>query len=188
MSTMKKTTKKADEAVMEEAVETVAAEPKKTVKTARKYEATEGVPCKSITSGGLYMTGIKSHILYEWADNGDITEVEYQDLLAAIRSNSGYIIKPLFVIEDEELVSQYPKLKKIYDTMYSFRDLKEVLELPVGSMKTTILSLPEGAKESIKHIASQMVTNGTLDSVRKIKVLDDIFNTQLVLLTGLFNE
>lgn len=160
-----------------------------TVKTEpRKFEATDGVPCRSITSGGLYMEGIKSHILYEWADNGDVTEVEYQDIVAAIRSNVNYISKPYFVIEDDDIIAQFPQLDKIYASMYSFKDLRDVLvELSPNNMKSTILSLPEGAKESIKSIASKMISNGTLDSVQKIKILDEIFNTELMLMTGLFN-
>ena len=48
-------------------------------------------------------------------------------------------------------------------------------------MKKSIASLPEGAKDSIKTIAATMVDNGTLDSVRKVKVLDEIFGTEMLL-------
>lgn len=198
MANMKKTKKTEEmvettEPVTEDVIEVKASvETPNKIKTkapsVKKFEDNEAIPCKSITSGGLYMTGSKSRVLYEWVDNGDVTEVEYKDLIAAVRANSSYVMKPYFIIEDEEFVRQNPKLKKVYDTMYSFKDLKDILALPVGAMKTTILSLPEGGKESIKHIASQMVSNGTLDSLNKIKVLDELFNTQLVLLTGLFNE
>jgi len=178
----------------DEVVETVENEIEEVVETvvekreAKKFEATDGIPCRSITSGGLYMSGIKSHIMYEWSDNGDVTEVEYQDIVAAIRSNVSYISKPYFIIEDEDIIAQFPQLNKIYASMYSFKDLRDVLtELSPKSMKTTILSLPDGAKESIKNIASQMISNGTLDSVQKIKILDEIFDTELMLMTGLFN-
>jgi len=178
----------------DEVVETVEDEIEEVIETvvekreAKKFESTDGIPCRSIVSGGLYMSGIKSHIMYEWSDNGDVTEVEYQDIVAAIRSNVSYISKPYFIIEDEDIIAQFPQLNKIYASMYSFKDLRDVLtELSPKSMKTTILSLPDGAKESIKNIASQMISNGTLDSVQKIKILDEIFDTELMLMTGLFN-
>ena len=198
-STMKKTNTKnntvKDDIVDIEAVETVESvddteEVKAPIveKKTKKYEATDGIPCRSITPGGLYMEGLKSHILYEWADNGDVTEVEYQDLVAAIRSNLSYVQKPYFIIEDENIVSQFPQIVKIYDSMYSIKDLKDVLTtLSPKDMKATILSLPDGAKESVKHIASQMISNGSLDSVQKIKYLDEIFNTKLMLMTELFS-
>ena len=174
--------------IVDTEVGTVVEEVTVTKKEPIKYETTEGIPCRSITPGGLYMEGIKSHIVYEWADNGDVTEVEYQDLIAAIRSNVSYINKPYFIIEDEDIVAQFPQINKVYESMYSVNDLKEVFtDLSPRDMKATILKFPEGAKESIKHIASQMISNGTLDSVQKIKILDEIFGTRLMLMTELFS-
>lgn len=161
----------------------------KQVEKKKVYAENEGIPCKSITSGKLFMEGIKSKIVYRWTDNGDVVEVEYQDLLAAIRSNSPYVIKPFFVIEDNELVSRFPQLKRLYESMYSIKDLKDVLTtMSVGEMEKTILALPEGAKDSIKHLASKMISNGTLDSVQKIKCLDKIYDTEMMMMTGLFGE
>ena len=78
-------------------------------KEKRKYEQSEGILCKSITSGGLYMPGLKSNILYTWIDSGDQIEVEYQDLLAAIRSNNSYVMRPLL------------KMKSSYHSFHSLR-------------------------------------------------------------------
>ena len=186
-----KTAETATESVAASVTEPVTSESAKTVevkKGKKTYAPTDGIPCKSITNGGLYMPGLKSNILYTWIDAGDVIEVEYQDLQAAIRSNNGYVMNPFFVIEDEELVAQFPQLKKIYNTLYSVGDLEDVItELSPGDMKATILSLPKGAQDSIKHLASKMVSDGRLDSVRKIKVLDEIFDTEMSIMTGLFN-
>lgn len=156
----------------------------------KKHSAEDGIPCKSITPGGLYMEGIKSHILYEWADVNDVTEVEYQDLVAAIRSNNNaYINKPYFIIEDETVIEEFPKINKIYESMYSTKDLKDVLlDLSAREMKSAINAFPAGAKESIKHIASQMISNGSLDSLQKIKILDEIFDTKFMVMAEMFND
>lgn len=179
---------------IESTTESVKAEPVKTAdvkevkKEKKSYAPSDGIPCKSITNGGLYMPGLKSNILYSWVDAGDIVEVEYQDLQAAIRSNNGYVMNPLFVIEDEELVSQFPQLKKLYEALYSVGELEDVVtELSPGDMKATILSLPKGAQDAIKHLASKMVSDGRLDSVKKIKTLDEIFDTEMSIMTGLFS-
>lgn len=192
MATATKNSKVTTSATAVNSVENTAeakTETKKEVKKEkRKYEQSEGILCKSITSGGLYMPGLKSNILYTWIDSGDQIEVEYQDLLAAIRSNNSYVMRPFFVIEDEEFVSQFPQLKKLYDKLYSVGELKDVItDLSPADMKATILSLPQGAQDSIKHIASKMVSDGTLDSVRKIKILDEIFDTEMSVMTGLFD-
>lgn len=192
MATATKNSKATTSATAANSVENTA-EVKAEIKTEvkkekRKYEQSEGILCKSITSGGLYMPGLKSNILYTWIDSGDQIEVEYQDLLAAIRSNNSYVMRPFFVIEDEEFVSQFPQLKNLYDKLYSVGELKDVItDLSPADMKATILSLPQGAQDSIKHIASKMVSDGTLDSVRKIKILDEIFDTEMSVMTGLFD-
>lgn len=192
-TTAVKKTKTTDTATTaaETVTEPVTTEPVKAAETKKEkktYAPTDGIPCKSITNGGLYMPGLKSNILYTWVDAGDVIEVEYQDLQAAIRSNNSYVMNPLFVIEDEELVAQFPQLKKLYETLYSVGELEDVItELSPGDMKATILSLPKGAQNSIKHLASKMVSDGRLDSVRKIKVLDEIFDTEMSIMTGLFS-
>ena len=198
MSTaMKKTTKKETvvaEETLDDILETESVEepvvekvtPKKAEK--KKYALTDGIPCRSITQGGLYMHGIKSDIAYKWSNDGDVKEVEYQDLVAAVRSSVSYVMKPYFIIEDKEFVSQFPQLNQVYDSMYSIRDLRSViLDLSPNMMKSTILSLPDGAKESIKHMASEMISNGSLDSVKKIKILDEIFDTKFMLMTEMFS-
>ena len=195
---MKKTTTKKETVVAEETLDDILetelveepvvekVTPKKAEK--KKYALTDGIPCRSITQGGLYMHGIKSDIAYKWSNDGDVTEVEYQDLVAAVRTSVSYVMKPYFIIEDKEFVSQFPQLNQVYDSMYSIRDLRSViLDLSPNMMKSTILSLPDGAKESIKHMASEMISNGSLDSVKKIKILDEIFDTKFMLMTEMFS-
>ena len=48
-------------------------------------------------------------------------------------------------------------------------------------MKTEISKLPVGAKESIKGIAATMIDSHVLDSVQRIKALDEIFGTNMLL-------
>ena len=90
MATATKNSKATTSATAVNSVENTAevkTETKKEVKKEkRKYEQSEGILCKSITSGGLYMPGLKSNILYTWIDSGDQIEVEYQDLLRFVQT------------------------------------------------------------------------------------------------------
>lgn len=160
--------------------ETVETEVKKT-STVRKYEKEDTIPCKSLTNGKLLITGDKSGILYRWADYGDIEEVEYQDLVYMIRSHKACVTRPRFIIQDTEFVAQYPELEDLYTSLYSQRDLTDILALPISQMKTAIADLPEGAYDAIQGVAASMITSGRYDSVKKIKALDEIFGTHLLL-------
>ena len=143
----------------------------------------------SITPGQLGMFGLKTNIHYSWAARGDETEVEYQDLVAAIRSGKKHITEPYFIIKDDDFLESFPNVKKIYGDMYSIKDLRSVItDLDANSMKLTIDSLPSGAKESIKNIVSSMIMNGQIDSVSKIKTLDEIYDTKFMTMTELYGD
>lgn len=180
--TIKRTTVKAEvPSVVEDKVETRVVEP-------RKFDNADVISCRSITAGELILNGAKSGSKYVWSNDGDYCEVEYRDLVNLVRSGSAYVNAPLFIIEDEDFLNEFPKVREVYEALYSINDLKDILRLPVNQMKSTINSLPEGAKKSLQNLASTMISNGQLDSLNKIKAIDEIFDTKLEVLTGLFDE
>ena len=101
------------------------------------------------------------------------------------RSNSGFVFKPRFIIMDNDFVVQNPKVKERYDTMYTNKELRDIIMLSPKEIKKIVPTLPEGAKESLKSMASTMIDNGVLDSVARIKVLDELFDTNMMLKTNL---
>lgn len=176
------------EEVQEEVKTEVVSEetPKVEKKKAKEFKDTDGILCTSITPGKLGIIGMRTKIHYVWVSRGDQIEVEYQDLVAAVRAKRKCIFAPRFIIEDEDFLDKFPQVRETYGTLYDVRDLKKVItNLNPQSMKLTINTLPSGAKESIKALASSMIRSGELDSVSKIKVLDEIFGTNLMLLTEL---
>ena len=164
--------------VVNEITEEIKAEPK-------KFAQDDLIPCKSITAGELLMVGERTKMLYRWADTDDVQDIEYQDLIYAARSNSGFVFKPRFIIMDNDFVDQNPKIKEKYNTMYTNKDLRDIIMLSPKEIKKVVPTLPEGVKESLKSMASTMIDNGTLDSVARIKALDELFSTNLMLKTEL---
>ena len=67
-------------------------------KEKKVFQQNDGVMTTSITTGTLIMIGIKTGIIYTWADYGDQTEVEYADLVAAVRSSKDQVYKPYFMM------------------------------------------------------------------------------------------
>lgn len=151
-------------------------------KTPKKFEQTDGIICRSITQGGLFMEGKKTKLLYEWDCYGDEVEVEYRDLVAAVRTKSGFVFAPRFIIEDEDFIAEFPQLQKFYEDKFTERELSDILDMDIDEMIQTIRALPSGAKDSIKSLAAYYVSNGFLDSMNKIEALDKEFGVQLELL------
>ena len=159
----------------------VATESKVTKKAARKFEPDDLISCRSITFGELLLTGKKSKLLYSWANYGDTTEVEYQDLQALKSTRSSYLFKPRFIIEDEELVEQWGKdFGDIYKNIEDI-DAEDLLKLPVAQLRTKLKKASKGVQLAVKNIAGDKILNGSLDSLAKIKAIDEILGTDLKL-------
>ena len=159
----------------------IATETKPAKKVARKFAPDDLIVCRSITFGELLLTGKKSKLLYSWANYGDTTEVEYQDLQALKSTRSSYLFKPRFIIEDEELVEQWGKdFGDIYKNIEDI-DAEDLLKLPVAQLRSKLKKASKGVQLAVKNIAGDKILNGSLDSLAKIKAIDEILGTDLKL-------
>lgn len=153
-------------------------ETKSAPKKTRKFEMNDLISCRSVTYGELLLPGKKSQLLYSWANYGDITEVEYQDLQALRSTKSAYLNTPMFIIEDDDLLEQWPEFKSIYDKVVSI-DIDKLFKLPINQFKAKLRNFPTAYRENLKNIASEMILSGELDSIAKIKAIDEVFGTDL---------
>lgn len=150
-------------------------------KTPRKYAPDDMVTCRSLTYGELLLTGPKSKLLYSWANYNDTTEVEYQDLQALKSTRSSYLYRPRFIIEDEELVEQWGKdFTEMYNNVVEV-DVEDMFKLPLNQFKSKLKKAPKGVQQAVKNIAGEKILNGSLDSLAKIKAIDEILGTDLKL-------
>lgn len=176
-----------EETVVEEKVET----PKKKSKAIVKedtitYKDDDMIPCKSVTSGGLSFIGF-SGTKYRFADYGMVEYISYGDLKREAQSVNplNYLYYPRFVVIDPVFVEKFPKLEDFYNQFYmKDGEFDKILDLPKERMIEEIAKLPKGCKESLKGIVATRLANGTLDSVQKVKALDEIFGTKLLSLAN----
>lgn len=150
-------------------------------KTKRKFENEETIPCVSITPGEMFFEGEKSGTLYTFADADYVVEIEYRDLKYAVDRKNSMVFRPRFIVQDADFLAQYPQLDAVYAGLYSSRDLRDMLKGSPADLRRIIPTLPLGAQDALKHMAATMIDNGTLDSVQRIKALDDLFDTEMLL-------
>lgn len=154
---------------------------KQSTKNIRQYKPGDMIPCRSLTYGELLLTGAKSKLLYSWANYNDVTEIEFQDLQALKSTRSSYLFKPRFVIEDEELTEQWSKdLGALYKNIVDV-DVEDLFKLPLNQFKSKLNKAPKGVQQAVKNIAGEKILNGSLDSLAKIRVIDEILGTDLKL-------
>ena len=149
-------------------------------KVAKKYSPNDLIECRSVTGGELVLIGDKSKLQYTWSDYGDTAWVEYQDLQALQSRRSGFLIKPRFIIEDEDLVEQWGSmLKPIYDKINT-QTIEDFFELPLSKFKAQLKIMPEGLKDAIKTKAVQMIQDEELYDIRKVREIDVAWGTDFV--------
>lgn len=147
----------------------------------KSFKDTDMIRCVSVTTGKLIMEGLKSNDKYVWEAMNDVVDVEYRDLIAAVKKHSKLVFKPRFIIQDKDFLEQNPEIEKLYGSLYTADDIDQVLDLPADRMREYILQMPAGAKDALLGIAVTKIDRGILDSVQRIKVIDEIFGTQLLL-------
>ncbi len=175
-----KTNAKAEQATADvEIVET----PEK-VEKKKAFVSTDGILCRSVTPGSLFVDGPKSGMMYTFAAYGDEAEIEYRDLKGLIMMKSPNIFDPRFVIEDADFIAEVPQLDSFYSKQFSTKDLRKILELSASEMIEAIKKLPSGAQDNMKTIAATAIGNGSLDSIKKIKALDELWGTQFDAFSG----
>lgn len=147
----------------------------------REFQKDDLIEVKSVFAGSCTLVGRRSGNVYVWETLGEIQYVEYQDLLAEITNRySKYIYEPLLLIEDEDVINKNPKLKDLYDAMIDVEDIEDsLLNDSVEELRSILITLPSGLKETVKSVASTLMQDGALYDVRKIRLLDDLYHTAL---------
>lgn len=146
----------------------------------RRYQPTDMFYCKSVVYGGLILEGMKSGTTYRWSNSGDVTPVEFQDLQALQATKSRFLTEPWIIIEDDELVKYWGTLLTPIYSRIEKDNVEELIQLPAEQLKRRLSDAPEGIKKSLKSMAAAMIQNGELDSISRIKVIDEILSTDLM--------
>lgn len=147
----------------------------------------EYVLCRSVTNGGLNIN-CKSGNVYEFSKYGSDCEIEYHDLVALVRKHSDHIFNPRIVIEDESFVNEFPQLLKVYEKLYTEEDIDAILNLSPNRMKEEIAAMPQSVYENLKSLVATKIATGEIDSVRTIRALSEIYDSDFNLLSELFSK
>ena len=177
MATTKKSTVETEEIIDTEVADEVKSAPKKGNKV--KHDPNEYIVCRSVKFGELILIGPKTHTPYRWANEGDVAEVEYQDLMSWKALRHRYLFEPMIIIEDENIVEEWDAdLGKLYADLKDI-DVKALFKLPQKQFITQLKKLPAGMKTTVQNMAYTMIQDRTLYDLRIIDAIDEILGTEL---------
>ena len=181
MATKKKSTVETEEIIENEVVDEIVEEVKPTPKKVNKpkHDPNELILCRSVRFGELRLIGPKTRMPYSWANEGDVREVEYQDLVSWRALHSRYLFEPMIIIEDEEIVEEWrADLGKLYEDLQNI-DIKAMFKLPQRQFVAQLKKLPVGMKSTVQNMAYSMIQDRTLYDLRIIDAIDEILGTEL---------
>lgn len=157
----------------------------KVEKVKKTFTDSDYILCRSVCFGGLNIT-CQSGNSYEFRDYDAECEINYRDLVSLIRKGSDHVFLPRFIILDEDLLEDFPQVKRAYEKMYTTQDLIEIMNLPRSRMKAEIAKLPTATKNVMCKMIATEIASGRLDSISKVRDLSEIFNSDFNLLSQLF--
>ena len=149
---------------------------------AKTFTPEAGIECVSVTAGELILIGKKTNNVYRWANYGDTTTVEFQDLRVEARNaKSRPLYDPLIMIENEDVLAlpEFETVAESYKNAISIEEIDQFFDLPLQQFGAKLRTLPKGIKNTIKSIARDKLDAGELDSIQKIKAIDQILGTEL---------
>lgn len=144
-------------------------------KKKKKLPADMLVECKNITMGKLiYISKKQNGYEIVWSNPGDVEEIELSELMSMRNSQPRFFTQNWIGIEDEDIL-RYLKVEKYYKGVPSFEDYDDIFLKPLDELKVVIANLPSGIKETLSYKASELINDGTIDSMKTIKYLCEAF-------------
>lgn len=185
---MAKTTKKAaSKTASEKPVETVVTQP--TRRERLKLTDDTLVNVKSTTYGELIYINPRTGSQYIWSNPGDVLTLTVGDIrvMAATQRaffenqwivlieliDDEYADVPIAEVYDALLISQY------YKNLLDPTNLNALLKLKDAELKDKIRYLSNGARTNLMVAANTAIQNGSLDSLKVIRTLEEALGCEL---------
>lgn len=138
----------------------------------------ELIPVMNITNGTLVYTSRKTGLSVKFEKYGDVEYLEVGELLTMRSGQKRFIDEPWILIMDDEVV-EYLGLDKMYKKLVSPQNVDQIFSFDAETFKEIVDNAPIGYAQLIISRAKAKLKDGSLDSVAKIKVLEDKFKVEL---------
>lgn len=158
--------------------ETIIEVPKEKLKKKEQRDLNELICVRNNTHRKLvYSSKIYAGNEFEWENFHDDNYLELRDLVAMRNSYPTYF-KECWVVVDDDIL-EYLNVKRFYESAIDMENFDSIFNKSPLELKTLLEKLPSSMKTSVSQRAKQLVDDGTIDSMKIIKVLNDALNVDL---------
>ena len=144
-----------------------------------KFELTDSVLIRNGFHGPLTIKLPKSGYTIKLQEFGDEDYVEIADLRTLRNSNPKFFKKNWILLEDPDVIA-YLHVNEYYKNVLTTEEIEGLFDLPEKEMVQELKKLSDGQKSTAMYAAMEKIEAGTLDSIGKIKALEDIFGCKLM--------
>lgn len=156
-----------------------------------KLDDTTLVTVKSNVFGKLFYKNSRTGDEYNWESHGDTQDLYMSDLREMKGVQRSFFAKNWIMIEglveyDEdnedvtvEDIYNVLQVQQYYKDVLCPSNLPAVLNMSIDELKERVPKMSEGVKLNLIILANTQIENGTLDSLNKIKALEELFGCEL---------
>lgn len=146
----------------------------------KKINKDEMIECKNITNGTLVYASRKTGAEYHLEGFGAVEWFSVDELITMKSSMGKILTEPWLAIMDDDVID-YLGLRHVYDKIIVPIDNLGVIFNKSVKELTKILDIaPNGIKTLIASKAKEMVENNQLDSIAKIKLIEEKLGIELI--------
>ena len=189
MSTKKSTTKKAASTVKTEPIENQEAAVVSAQKKSVKLDDSVLISVKSNTFGGLLYVNPRTGDKTEWNGCGDVQTLTMGDLRAMKGTQRAFFENQwIYIVGVDESGYEEVTAEDIYKSLMVTQYYKNVLDpdnyaeifsWEPHRIQEVVSMMSDGAKMNLVVAANTCIEDGTLDSLRKIQVLEECLGCEL---------
>jgi len=130
--------------------------------------------------GRLVYRSKKTGERFIWDEFGSEQDMELSELKSAKSYCKDFFVNNWWMFDDPEIID-YLGMKQYYKFALKIEDFDSLFEADdVDEMRDIISSLSAGQKKSVTYRAKQLITEGAIDSNKKITALEDILGVELI--------
>lgn len=142
----------------------------------KQIKNTDMVTVMNTTNGRVIYQSKRTGQEWVFSEYGQSYEIEFSELVAMNNTYRSFLRDPWLLIVDDSAYVDKLGLTELYKTVFNPEQVEKFFTLPVDKMKELLSKAPIGMKELIASKAQEKITNGTFDSMSKIKFIQESLN------------
>jgi len=150
----------------------------------RKINDHDLIPVMNGVIGGLYYHSERTNKSWNFESFGQEDTMEYGELITMRNKYPSYLKECRLIVLDEEVQREFG-LVELYDNVITPENVEEVFLKPYDEIVNLIDVLSQGSLQTFIEKAKEKYNNGSLDSMRLIKYIENKFGFHLEDLTPL---